>query len=97
MQTHQSALGMEREILQIAPEPRFEDFRQIDWLAGGWCCAEAAARLFGVAAKVSGDEVGLVGVVAVQRAPRLQRLHQDLAIFFRYGFVKLALLRCLRE
>jgi len=36
-----------------------------------------------------------VSVVAVQRAPRLQRLHQDFAILFRYSFVKLALLRCL--
>ena len=72
---------MQRKILQIAPKPRLQDVRQVDRLAGDRRRAEAAAGILGVAAKVRRDQVGLVGVVLVQRAPRSQRLQQNLPVF----------------
>src|SRR5258707_4844724 len=92
---HRGLESMECEILQVAPDSRFQDVGQIDRLARDRRSADAAARILGVTAIVRGNEICLVSVVAVQRAPRLQRLHQDFAIFLRYSFVELALLRCL--
>ena len=66
---HRGLEGMQRKILQIAPEPRFEDIRQIDHFARNRRRAEATARILGVTTKISRNEIRLVSVVAIQRAP----------------------------
>src|SRR6202790_456908 len=66
---HRGLEGMQRKVLQVTPEPRVQDLRQIDRLARDRHCIEAAAGIPGVAAKVTGNQICLVGIVAVQRAP----------------------------
>ena len=53
--------------------------------------------ILGVTAIVRRNQIGLVGIVLVQRAPGPQRLQQDLPVLHRHRFVELALLRDLGE
>jgi hypothetical protein len=57
-------------------------------LAGDRHRIEAAAGTLGVAAHIRGNQVGLVGVIAVQRAPRFERLQQDFLVLRRDRFIE---------
>src|SRR5262249_20247169 len=85
------------EILQIAPQPRFEDFRQADWFAGDRRRHKSAAGTLGIAAPIRGNRARLVGVAIVKRAPRFERQQENLLVFRRNRFIKLALRRHFSE
>ena len=82
---------MRGESLQISPQPRFQYLRQADRLAGDRRCVEAAAGTLGVTANIGGNQVGLVGIIAVERAPRFERLQQHLLVLCRDFFIEPAL------
>jgi hypothetical protein len=58
-----------RKALQITPDAGLEDVRQIDRLARDRRGAEPTAGIPSVTTKVSGNEISLVRVIAVQCAP----------------------------
>ncbi len=66
---HRGLKTMPREILQVQPQPRLQDVGQIDRLARDRQRSQAAAGVLRIATKLRGDEICLVGIVAVERAP----------------------------
>src|SRR4051812_1370591 len=79
---------MQREIPQPAPKPRLQYVGQVDGLAGDRRRTQTTPGILGVTAIIRRDQIGLVGVVAVQRAPGPQRLQQYLLVFHRHRFVE---------
>src|SRR5579863_2222290 len=59
--------------------------------------AKAAAGRSGIAPDVTGNQICLVGIVGIERAPASQRLQQDFTILLRHGFVEPSLLRRLGQ
>ena len=83
--------------MQIAPHPRSQQLLERDRIAGQRIGHQAAAGIAGIAPELGGAEVGVVFVIAIQRAPLAQRLEQDLLIFLGNDLVEPTLLRDLGE